>query len=231
MLKKIGLFFVILLFAACSSTKQAREVETHSGFLGDYDVLLDKGKEGEALLVYKKPNADFSKYSKIWLAHVKVWTGKKSGMRDIPRKDLKTLADFFYSELHKNLSKDYQMVIRPSPGTLKLEVAITDADSSNATMNTVSTVIPQALLLSTLKGTATGKAGFVGEATVEGKITDAQTGQVLLAAIDRRVGGKEWDGMTESWDDVEKAFTYWAQKVAFRLCKERGRSVCVSPGE
>ncbi len=228
MVKKIGLFFLIFLFAACAGTKQAKKVETHSGFLGDYSAL-SKGKEGEALLVYKNPNANFAKYSKIWLAHVKIWTGRKSKMREIPKKDLKTLANFFYSELHKSLSKDYQMVIRPSPGTLKVEAVITDADTSNATLNTISTIVPQALLLSSLKEVVTGKASFVGEATVEGRITDAQTGEVLIAAIDRRVGGKEFDGMTDSWDDAKKSFTFWAEKLAYRLCKERGGSVCFKP--
>ena len=228
MLKKIGLFFLVLLFSACASTKQAKEVETRSGFLGDYSAL-SKGKEGEALLVYKNPNANIAKYSKILLTHVKIWTGKKSKLRKIPKKDLQDLANFFYSELHKNLSKDYQMVIKSHPGTLKVEVAITDADSSNATMNTISTIVPQALLFSSLKSVATGKAGFVGEATVEGRITDAQTGEILFAAIDRRVGGKEIDGMTDSWDDVKKAFTYWAKKLAYRLCQERGGSNCVKP--
>lgn len=230
MIKKIGLFFLILIFSACSSTKQARDVETRSGFLGDYSSL-SKGKEGEALLVYKNPNANFAKYSEISLSHVKIWTGRKSKLREIPKKELKELANFFYSELHKNLSKDYKMVMRPSERTLKIEVAITDADSSNATMNTISTIVPQALLISSLKGAATGKAGFVGEATVEGRITDAHTGEILMAAIDRRVGGKEIDGMTDSWDDVKKAFTFWAEKLAFRLCKERGSSLCVNPGD
>ncbi len=230
MLKKIGVFFLVLLFSACASTKQAKEVETRSGFLGDYSAL-SKGKEGEALLVYKNPNANIAKYSEILLSHVKIWTGKKSKLKKIPKKELQDLANFFYSELHKNLSKDYKMVMRPSQATLKIEVAITDADSSNATMNTISTVLPQALLLSSLKGAATGKAGFVGEATVEARITDAHTGEILFAAIDRRVGGKEIDGMTDSWDDVKKAFTFWAEKLAFRLCKERGGPVCVNPGE
>ena len=104
MIKKIGLFFLILIFSACSSTKQARDVETRSGFLGDYSSL-SKGKEGEALLVYKNPNANFAKYSEISLSHVKIWTGRKSKLREIPKKELKELANFFYSELHKNLSQ------------------------------------------------------------------------------------------------------------------------------
>jgi G:T-mismatch repair DNA endonuclease (very short patch repair protein) len=183
------------------------------------------------LLVYKNPNRNMAKYTEVMLPHVKIWTGRKSKLREIPKKELKELANFFYSELHKNLSKDYKMVMKPSEKTLQIEVAITDADTSNATMNTISTIVPQARLLSSLKGAATGKAGFVGEATAEARITDAHTGDILFAAIDRRVGGKEIDGMTDSWDDVKKAFTFWAEKLAFRLCKERGSNLCVNPGD
>jgi len=52
-----------LLFTACASTKQARNVEP-SGFLGDYSKLQEGGKD-EALLVYRNPHANISRFNKI----------------------------------------------------------------------------------------------------------------------------------------------------------------------
>ena len=46
---------------------------------------------------------------------------------------------------------------------------------------------------SMLKNVATGKPAFTGEAVIEAKVTDAQTGEVLRAAVDRRVGTKKLD--------------------------------------
>jgi hypothetical protein len=61
-------------------------------------------------------------------------------------------------------------------------------------------VIPVGILLSTTSEFVTGKPAFVGEATIEGKITDARTGQLLVAGIDRRVGGDEIEASVDSWN-------------------------------
>ena len=75
-------------------------------------------------------------------------------------------------------------------------------------------------LLTGAKGVvAGGKPGFVGEVSVEAKITDAQSGELLLAAVDRRAGTKSLRGSTNSWNDVEQAYQYWADKARWRLCE------------
>jgi hypothetical protein len=97
-------------------------------------------------------------------------------------------------------------------------------------MDTISTVVPQALLLSQAKGLVTGKPGFVGEASVEAKATDGQTGELVAAAVDRRVGGKSVTGApTDSWEDVREAYRYWARQFRYRLCTERGATDCTPP--
>ncbi|HEX6113162.1 MAG TPA: DUF3313 family protein [Geminicoccaceae bacterium] len=80
------------------------------------------------------------------------------------------------------------------------------------------------------KGLATGKPGFVGEASVELRATDGQTGELVAAGVDRRVGGKSVSGApTDSWDDVREAYRYWAKQLRYRLCTERGATDCTSP--
>jgi uncharacterized protein DUF3313 len=63
-------------------------------------------------------------------------------------------------------------------------------------------------------------------AQAEAKVTDGTNGQLLAAAIDRRVGGKSVSGTTDSWDDVHAAFEYWAKQLRYRLCTESGRQGC-----
>jgi hypothetical protein len=122
------------------------------------------------------------------------------------------------------------MVDELGPEVLHVQVAITDTQASNPTMNTISTVVPQALLLSGVKELVTGKPGFVGEASVEGRTLDGQSGELLAAAVDLRVGGKSVAGApTDSWDDVRQAYRYWAEAFRYRLCVERGDTVCTPP--
>jgi hypothetical protein len=61
------------------------------------------------------------------------------------------------------------------------------------------------------------------------KITDARTGELLAAGMDKRVGGKSLTKGFDSWTDVENAFEYWADRMAWRLCTARRQGTCPEP--
>jgi hypothetical protein len=99
-------------------------------------------------------------------------------------------------------------------------------------MHTVGNIVPQMMVMSQLKNAATGTQAFVGQASVEGKMTDGATGALLMAAVDKRAGGKGFSRATEGvWADIDRAYDYWAQKLKFRLCQMRGGANCVAPQE
>jgi hypothetical protein len=108
-------------------------------------------------------------------------------------------------------------------------MALTDAEQSNPGLDTVSTVMPMGLAASTLTGVVTGKPSFVGEAQAEGRVLDGGSGELLAAAVDRRVGGKSIEGSVDSWGDVDAALQHWAQQLRYRLCTQRGAGGCVPP--
>lgn len=232
-----GLFLVCILIGAsgCAATQEAKSVEK-SGFLGDYSMLKEgqrstfkEGPEDQALLIYKNPAADWKKYTKIQLDPVTVWLGKDSKMKDVSVEDRQRLANLLWSKLDESLRKDYEMTSQPGPDVLRLQVAITEGEASWAVLDTVSSVIPQARLLSGAKSMATGVSAFTGAASVEFKATDADTGTLLAAAVDRRGGTKSLRGVTNSWNDVEEAYRFWAEKVRYRACQWRRDTNCVEP--
>jgi hypothetical protein len=50
------------------------------------------------------------------------------------------------------------------------------------------------------------------------KITDSVTGQVLAAAVSKRVGGGSAKAAEQwQWGDAENALTYWSTQIATRL--------------
>lgn len=232
-----GVFLVCALMGAggCASTQEAKSVEK-SGFLGDYSMLregqrsaMKEGIEDEALWIYRNPNADWRKYKKIQLDPVTVWLGPNSKMKDVPVEDRQRLANILWSKLDEELRKDYEMTSHAGPDVLWIQAAITEAESSNPVLDTVSSVIPQTRLLSGMKSMATGVSAFTGSASVEGKLTDGATGTLLSAVVDRRGGTKSLSGMTNSWNDVEEAYRFWAEKFRYRLCQGRRGSNCVKP--
>lgn len=228
----LGLIAVALV-AACAPTKQSRSMET-SGFLGDLYPKMHKGEEGEALLVYRNPKVLLiprGTYTKILLDPVQVW-GESSASPDRHR-DQQQLADMLYGLTYRSLAKDYEMVTQPGPNTLHIQAALTKADRANVVLRAMSTVpAPMNVLAlgSTLKNVGTGKPAFVGEASVEVRFLDGVSGEVLAASADRRVGNKRLDfDSFNSWDDAHKALEYWAEKVRYRLCQQRGEKTCVAP--
>jgi hypothetical protein len=227
------LFFLALCavaaLSACSESRQARETRATSGFLGNSYSLLREGTGDEALLVYRKEAVDWPSYDRIRLAPVTLWAADSSAFEDFSPADRQKLADRFYAVMQAELSKDYQLVTTPAAGVLDIQIALTDAMASNPTLDTVSTVVPQALMVSNLTGLVTGKPAFVGEAQAEAKVLDGGSGDLLAAVVDRRVGGKSISGSVDSWGDVEAAFQYWAQQLRYRLCTERGAGGCIPP--
>ena len=71
----------------------------------------------------------------------------------------------------------------------------------------------------------------MGEASVEVKTGDSQTGELLAAVVDRRVGGKTIKTSVSSWDDVNKIMEIWSKILRFRLCEWRGGDPFINPVE
>jgi hypothetical protein len=112
---------------------------------------------------------------------------------------------------------------------MRIQWAIVDADSSKPVRNTLSTIVPIGMGLSVIKLAAVGKQLGVGEITVQMKVTDASTGELLAAALDRRVGGKDITELWSSWYNANAGLQYWAKRTAFVLCGTRGGTNCVKP--
>ena len=234
----VGLVAISLLLGAsgCASTQEAKSVQK-SGFLGDYSLLKEgerstfaQGTENQALLIYKNPAADWRKYKKVQLDPVTVWMSQKdSQLKDVSVEDRQRLAVTLWVKLDAQLIKDYEMTTQPGPDVLRIQVAITEAGASDAVLDTVTSIIPQTRMLSGMKSLATGVSAFTGSASAEMRVTDSATGSILLEAVDRRGGTKSLSGVTNSWNDVEEAYRFWAEKTRYRLCEFRGGLDCVEP--
>jgi hypothetical protein len=200
---------------------------------------MHKGEEGEALLLYRNPNVASippGTYKKIWLDRSEIWA---EATGDPARQaQSQNVANLLYALTYQSLAKDYEMVEQPGPGTLHVQAAITRADPAYVVLRAVSTIpapMNALAVASALKNLGTGKPLFVGDASLEVKLSDSMTGEVWGASADRRVGKKRLDADSfDSWDDVHKALIYWSEKIRWRLCKERhARGVegppCVEP--
>jgi hypothetical protein len=229
---KIAAMLVMIVAAAlqlggCAvGSYKARSVDLQESPLVNPDILV-QGTDGQALYRYVNPKVDVKQYTKVLIDPVLVYG--YAGLEKDELENHQKLANNAFVYVTQELEKYYQIVKSPEPGTLRIEMAIVNADSAKPVRNTFSTLIPIGMGLSIVKYAATGKQAGVGEITMQMKITDASTGELLGAALDRRVGGKELSKLWSSWHNADDALKYWAKRLSFTLCDMRGGAKCMKP--
>ena len=222
------LLLISLFLASCATTKTG-PVPQYTGFLADYSIL-QPGQEYQPERVYSNPAADWKKYTKILLDPVTLWQGNASQLQGISQADAQKLADYFYNLLYRNFSQTYQMVREPGSDTLRISVAIVKLEEGRVVLETISSIVPQLTAATKLASLVTGKEPLVGKASVEAKVTDAQTGTLLAAGVDQRIGGKTLNSLSlSSWGDVDHIMQFWVARASYNLCRKRGASHCVAP--
>lgn len=208
----------LLFLGACSTTQKMPVTQqgVACGFLGNnICAKLAPGGKDQAGLRYVNPNAKWTQYNKVMIEPVSFWGGDAT---KVSASDQQALVNFFHQELVKEVGKKLTIVDKPAPGVIKLSVAMLDAESATPVLRSVSMLVPQAHMLSNLKYLATGTFPFVGAAQAAAKISDAQSGEILAAVVDKQIGGGsvatafQWQ-----WGDAENAITEWSKMTAEKL--------------
>ena len=223
------LLLAVVLSVGCAETRHAKSVDK-SGFLGEalYAKLTPGNPSvGEPSLRWVDNSAKGHKEGKLILDPVVLYRQphdvKKEGNTN---QDAQELVNYFHSKIYEALSKHFELVNKPGPETFRIQVAVTSYEERWVALDMISTAVPQMLLVSQLKGLATEKPSFVGEAQIEAKVSESLSGKVVAAAIDRRVGGKSLSKGTDSWADVKNAMDYWALQIGYRVCVVSGKGGC-----
>jgi len=198
----------LCLTVGCAGQKLA--VKNYSGFLGDYSKL-QAGPEGGVDQRYIKEGVDFKQYNKVMLDQVRFYFKDDAADKGIDADAMKELSDTFNRAVIDALGSAYPLVAKPGPNVMRIRVAITDMELPNRALNTITTVVPVGLVISTIKSGVTGKGTFVGEISMEFEVLDATTNEVIAEGVDRRSGGKI-DSMSK-FGTADEAFKFWAQRL------------------
>ncbi len=222
-----GTFVLLIVASACSTTSapqptlvervegNAAPLQPPAGFFGNDTSLLKPGKNPQALLYYVNPKAQWTKYHKVLLKPVQFWDSANS---DVSADDQKMLESYLYDQLKQDLAKNFTLVDQPGPDVITVEVAIISATAATPGLRSVSEVVPQLHALNTLQSLATGSLAFVGSAEGAMKFTDSQSGELLAAAVNKRLGGGNVEAAAQlKWGDAENIMQFWAQQISERL--------------
>jgi hypothetical protein len=213
------LLLVVALAAAGCATRGRRGTPEPSGFLGDYSMLAPR--EGyDAQEVYVRSGVDWSRYAAVHIESVTLWMEKEDGGGN--PKERQMLADLLYKALAEQIGREFALADGPGPDVLQLRAALTQAKGAKVALRTISTFVPQALVLSTVTGLSADAAVTVGSAAVEAELVDTISGRRLAAVVDSRAGTKTpfTTRTFTKWGDVEAACNYWGGRVAEFLKKQ-----------
>jgi len=215
-----------LLTAGCSTTYQARDTRT-SGFLGDY-AQLRPGADGQGQLVYVNPGTDFRRYGKIIFEPVVIMADHASSsvFTAMDEEERQAMVDCVDAMVREKLKEDYAFVSEPGPDVMRLRIAITEVEGATIVLDTVSSVVPFALALSTVRRVALDRHAGLGKAGVEMELKDALTGERLAAAVDARTGRKFTFRLDKfsRYRTFDDAFGHWTDRLRERLAQVRART-------
>jgi hypothetical protein len=225
--KLLTLLLIIVVNVGCTTTYQTHWVEP-SGFLDDYSMLSD-GDGEDAVLSYWKKDVDWSQYTKMIFEPIAIWTGKDSQLNELSHGQRFQLKESLENQMRESLKKDFRLVVRPSPNTLRVQLVITEAETSITLLDFYSILYPTARVLSELQMLSLGTESWVGSAGYESRITDSETGELLMASVDRRAGSKHLSGAFDNWDDVNESYKHWVVQFTYQLCHKRELPDCQEP--
>jgi hypothetical protein len=167
---------------------------------------------------------DFSKYKKVMIDKVIFYFKDEKRQLGIKPDELKALASTFEKDLLDALKGAYPVVTEPGPDVLRIRIAITDVQAGNPVLGPASAVLPLGVAANALSNVTTGESLSVGEASIEAEFIDSQTGKVVAAMMDRRVGSTYSTGTVGGkWGHAKEAFQDWAKRLRQWLDKMHGK--------
>ena len=223
--------FALVVSTGCAETRHVMSVDK-SGFLGEeLYAKMTPGDESklEAALRWVDYKAVEKGVTKVILDPIVMYRQPQHMGGGNSNANTQMLLNYFYNKVYLAMSKQFELVEQPGPGTLRYQIAVTDYEQSWVALDMVSTVVPQLRVISEIKWLATDKPSFAGGVQAEVKISESQTGKVIAAAVDRRVGSKTLTKGTDSWADVKNAMDFWALQSAYRACRITHGIECVIP--
>ncbi len=229
-MKRSQLFSLLGALALCIVSARlapADDKPEFSGFLGDYSQL--KPRSDSQMIynyVYEDPDKVYSnKYDKFLIDAITIFPSKDADFKGINANDVALLEKYFHDAVTKALTANngYQVVEEPGPGVVRIRAAFTELVPVRPVMNTMTTILPQARILSGAINLATNSNFYVGQIGLEVEFLDAQTNERIAAVASKQAGQKyvpfseQKFEPTSTWGQVEQAMDYWAQKLRKRV--------------
>lgn len=192
----------IVLVTAIPATAQT---EDHAPVSLKSSQKMTQDKPGGENWTYAQPVARFAKYRTVIVLPTKVYQGPDAQFEGIDPADRTKYAEIITDELRSEIAKSFPAPAKPQADTLRIQVTLLGGEKTKGGVATATRVTPLGFATSAVKS-ALGKSGsFTGSVLYAVEAYDAQTGELLLAAVRRRTPDPLDIPATLSTSDTVKA--------------------------
>jgi len=232
MLRHLAPLGFLLLLAACNTPLPLLERES-TAILPE--AILDDMRPGEGEfapdLVYVTEAAETRRndFDKVMLDPIMFFMPVEQA-RSLKPDDRQTLLNNFQILMGRALDQDYLLALEPQPGTVRVQFAVLPSTTEPVAMDTVALVAREDPEKQVVSDAITSPLAPGADLLVEALWTDAVTGEVLGATVDRHFGQASFEGgQFKSWADVNRYLEAYAKLIRYRLCRFRGLDSCIPP--
>lgn len=147
---------------------------------------MTQDKPGGESWTYAQPVSRFAKYRTVIVLPTKVYQGADAQFEGIEPADRARFAAMITDELRSEMAKSFPAPAKPQADTLRIQVTLLGGEKTKGGVATATRVTPIGIGLSAVKS-ALGKQGtLTGSLLYAVEVHDAQTNELLLAAVRRR---------------------------------------------
>lgn len=221
---------VLTLLAGCAGLQPSGTGRTSAILPPEVVAELQPGESDLGPdLYYVSKAANGRSFDKVMIDPI-IYFAPLEQMRSISPEDRQTLLNNFHILMGRQLGKDFLLAIEPQRGTVRVQFALLPETSEEVAMDTVAMVARQDPEKQIVVDTLASPLASGGDLIIEALWTDAVTGKVLGATVDRHFGQTSFDGPAfKSWADVNRYLEAYAVLIRHRLCGYRHGVNCVAP--
>jgi hypothetical protein len=147
---------------------------------------LQPVKDNEEPFQFHNPDADLTKYSKILIDPVTIYTGTDAQFGSTSQEDRQAIANYVQKTFQKTLGKRFQLATAPGPDTLRLHLTLTGIKTSTPVISTLSHLAPAGLVVNTGLQVTDHNGTFFGSVSYAAELSGAATGELVYAYVTKQ---------------------------------------------
>lgn len=137
-------------------------------------------------LIYRRPEVNYRQYTRFLLPPTQIYRGADASFAGITEQEKQQLANYMRQEFARALSERYAVVSAPGPGVVRIESVLVGVETNAPVLATVTRLTPAGFALNAVSTVAGQQGTFMGSATYGLEFYDAQSGQLIAAALEKR---------------------------------------------